>query len=107
MVYLSGVQKQTANDAIQGARAYQAARAGIEWSIATINNGGNCTQINAQTALTFAGLTNFPVTLNCTGSSYSEGNTNGYIYNITSLSQYDSYTAGDYAAREISIYIVD
>ena len=48
MVRLSGVQIDTAIYALQGAQAYQAARAGIEWSIASIKNGGNCTQVNAQ-----------------------------------------------------------
>ena len=40
MVTLQGVQTQTTLDALQGARAYQAARAGIEWSLARLSNGG-------------------------------------------------------------------
>ncbi|WP_347987371.1 hypothetical protein [Methylomonas sp. AM2-LC] len=107
MVRLSGLQKETVSYALLGARSYQAARAGIEWSLATISNGGNCTQITAQNPMTFTGLSNFPVTLTCTSTSYSEGNKTGNIYKVTSLSQYDSYSAGDYVARQISISILN
>ena len=33
MVTLSGVQRATATAAVQGTRAYYAARAGVEWGI--------------------------------------------------------------------------
>jgi MSHA biogenesis protein MshP len=106
MVFISGVQKETVNFAILNARAYQAARAGIEWSIATITNGGTCTQVIANNPMNFTGLSTFPVTLSCSSSAYSEGGNSGYIYAISSLSQYDTYTANDYIARQINISIL-
>ena len=106
MVYISGVQKVTVNYAILNARAYQAARAGIEWSVATINAGGACAQITAYNPMSFAGLSAFPVTLTCNSTAYTEGNNSGYIYTISSLSQYDTYTANDYIARQINISIL-
>jgi len=107
MVRLSGVQIDTTIYALQGAQAYQAARAGIEWSIASISNGGNCTQVNAQTAMTFTGINGFTVTLTCSSQTFSEGNQNPVIYSITSLSQYGTYTSNNYVAREITITMVD
>lgn len=106
MVRINGVQKQTGNFALLDARAYQAARAGIEWSIATITSGGNCTQINAQTAMTFTGLANFTVKLSCSVSSYSEAISTENVYSINALSQYKTYSAADYVARQINVAIV-
>ena len=106
MVRLSGVQMNTANYALQGARAYQAAHAGIEWAIAAISNGGSCTQVNAQTAMTFTGLSGFTVTLSCSSQTYSEANQNPVVYSIDALSQYGSYADSTYVAREIQSTIV-
>lgn len=106
MVRLSGVQLGTSNYALQGARAYLAAKAGIEWAVARIGNGGSCTDVNAQTAMTFTGINGFTVTMSCSSQSYSEGNQNPVVYTIDALSQYGSYSSKDYVAREIKISIV-
>ncbi|MDD1622157.1 MAG: hypothetical protein LUQ11_11820 [Methylococcaceae bacterium] len=106
MVRLSGVQFGTSVYALQGARAYQAARAGIEWAIARINNGGNCTDVSAQTAMSFAGLTGFTVKLSCDPQAYSEGDKNLNFYRIKALSQYGDYGGSDYVAREIEVSII-
>jgi MSHA biogenesis protein MshP len=103
MVRLSGVQQDTGNYALQGARAYQAARAGIEWAVARINNGGSCADVNAQSALSFAGINGFTVKLSCSSQTYSEGNQNPVIYTIDALSQYMNYASSDYASREIRV----
>lgn len=106
MVRMSGVQLGTFNDAYLGAKAYQAARAGIQWSIARINNGGACADINAQSAMNFDGLSGLTVRLSCSNQSYSEANDNPSIYRLNALSQYGSYTNPDYVAREIEVTIV-
>lgn len=106
MVRLSGVQFDTSIYALQGAQAYQAARAGIEWAIANISNGGNCTQINAQTAMTFTGINGFTVTLSCASQTFSEGSSNPVIYSVTALGQFGAYNSANYIAREITISIV-
>lgn len=106
MVRLSGVQFGTSTYAMQGARAYLAARAGIEWASARINNGGTCTDIDAQSALTFPGITGFTVTLSCSSQTYSEANQNPTVYRIHALSQFGNYTGFDYVAREVEASIV-
>lgn len=106
MVRLSGVQIGTSIYALQGARAYQAARAGLEWANARINNGGGCTEVNAQTALTFAGIAGFTVKLSCSSQTYSEADQNPVVYRINALSQFGAYTGGDYVAREVEVSIV-
>jgi len=106
MVRMSAVQINTVNYALQGARAYQAARAGIEWSIGRINNGGNCADVSAQTAMTFAGHDGFSVRLSCSSQSVSEADQNPTVYRINALSQYGAYTSSDYVAREIEVSII-
>ncbi len=106
MVRLSGVQFNTFNYALQGARAYQAARAGIEWGIARINNGGLCGDVNLQSAMIFSGLDGFSVRLSCTPESYTEANQTLTVYRINALSQYGSYANSDYVARELEVSIV-
>ena len=54
MVKLSGVQHATSTYAIQGARAYQAARAGIDWAISRITTGsGVCSDITSASPFSF------------------------------------------------------
>lgn len=106
MVSLSAVQMNTASFSLQGARAYQAARAGIEWAIARIGNGGVCSDINAQSAMTFTGINDFTVSLSCSSQAYSEGDQNLVFYSIDALSQAGSYGGNNYVAREIKISII-
>ncbi|AMK78844.1 MULTISPECIES: pilus assembly PilX family protein [Methylomonas] len=107
MVRLSANQISTSINALQGARAYQAARAGIEWSIARIANGGNCSDLNTQTAMSFTGLDGFSVRISCSSQTYSEADKTPTIYRINALSQFGSYTDTDYVAREIEVSIVN
>lgn len=107
MLRTSAIQLDTSSYALQGARAYLAARAGTDWAIASIvNYSGSCAQINAQTAMAFTGVNGFTVNLSCTSQPYSEGNMSGTIYTIIALSQYDAYTAGDYTARQVTVTVV-
>lgn len=106
MVRLSAVQIGTVNNALLGARAYQAARAGVEWSIGRINNGGNCADVNAQTAMSFTGLGGFSVKLSCSSQSVSEANQTSTVYRINALSHYGAYTGNDYVARSIEVSII-
>jgi MSHA biogenesis protein MshP len=107
MLRTSAIQLDTTNYALQGARAYLVAKAGADWAIANIvNYGGTCTQVNAQTAMNFTGINGFTVGLSCTSQTYSEGAVSGTIYTITALSQYDSYSAGDYTARQVTVTVL-
>lgn len=106
MLKLTQVQTATFNASLQGARAYQAARAGIEWSIARISNGGTCTDINAQTAMSFSSLNGFSVRLTCSSQSYSEATSNLIAYRINALATFGSYGTSGYVVRELEANIV-
>lgn len=90
MLTFSNVQQTTATQDLQGSRAYQAARAGMEWGIykvlrdppppaaapACFANG---------TSVSLAGtLVGFVVSVNCSASAYSEGTNTLTVYTITS-----------------------
>ncbi|BCA78666.1 pilus assembly protein MshP [Desulfuromonas sp. AOP6] len=94
MVTMSGVQSRTPVLALQGARAYQAAQAGIEWGIAQ-SAAGVCT---ASSAFIVEG---FAVTLACTATPVSEGTTTYNVYEISALAEMGSYGAPEYVSRRI------
>jgi len=109
MVKLSGVQHATAVSAIQGARAYYAARAGAEWGIAQLLNNDSCA---ASSALT---INNFAISVDCSdqGITYNEGDLNGngvaddafYIYRIKSTASYSNFTNPNYVYRHLEITV--
>lgn len=107
MVRFSGVQRSTFNAALLGARAYQAAHAGIEWGVARIDNGGGaCADIAAQTAMSFSGLEGFTVRMSCTSQNFSEADQTLTIYRINALSQFGAYSGSDYVARQLEVTLV-
>lgn len=71
LVTVSGLFQVGSALDLQGARAYQAARAGIEWGAFQSLRNGACP---APTNLTFAGtgLADFTTTVVCTENSYTE-----------------------------------
>lgn len=106
MVKLTLVQTATFNASLQGARAYQASRAAIEWSIARISNGGTCGDVNAQTAMSFSGLSGFSVRLTCSSQSYSEATSTLTAYRVDALATFGTYGTRGYVARELEANIV-
>ncbi len=102
LVNISSTQRQTSLLAIQSARAYQAANAGIEWGIAQIVLNDTC---SASTLLTLPGST-FDVTVICDHQgSYTEDITVTHIYQLTSKSEYNLFGSADYVSRTITATI--
>ncbi|MCG2584553.1 agglutinin biogenesis protein MshP [Massilia sp. TS11] len=66
---LIGNQQQASGLDIQGARAYQAARAGIEWGLYQYNRNGACTASSNVGFPASSTLTTFVVTVQCSASS--------------------------------------
>jgi len=106
MVRMFGVQQTTSTYALQGARAYQAARAGLSWGAARISAGGSCSDVIAQNALSFPGITGFTVAFTCTSTAYKEGSDTPRIYLINAQSEYGTYGTADYVSREMEMTIV-
>lgn len=106
MVKLSGVQRSTSVFVLQGARAYQAAKAGVGWAMARISAGGSCADITTQSPLSFTDIYGFSVSLTCLSSApLAEGGNNYVVYKVTALSEYGAYNSGDYISRKVEVSI--
>jgi len=76
---LGTVESRRSVLALEGARAYYAARGGLEWGIARAK-GGNCA---ASTSLSVPGAGDFAVTVACSGgSAFTEGGESFKVYNL-------------------------
>ena len=97
MVTMSGVQSRTSSWALQGARAYYAARAGLEWGGFQVLVNSAC---NPSTTLTVDGFT---VNLVCQAEGpVVEGSQSYSVYHLTSLSEWGSYGSTEYISRQLT-----
>jgi len=91
--------------AIQQARAYQAARAGLEWGISRAVNAGSC--INSGVSMAGGGLSEFTVSLTCSSTSYTDDDGSGLtIYRLTAQAQNGAPgSRPDYAFRRLTAVV--
>lgn len=104
-VRLSAVQSQTVVLAMQSARAFSAARAGIDWSAYQALVNGSCT--SATLTLTEAGLNGFLVDTACSVTTHSEGPQTVSVYTIEAFARSGVYGTPDYVSRRIRSTITD
>lgn len=91
MVSFSTSQHQSEAMDVMGSRAYQAARAGIEWQAHYVVNSAS----NAAAAVPECGVNNlgvlggtlapFTVTVNCAAASHVEGATTFWVYDVSAV----------------------
>jgi len=98
-------QEQSSTLDILGSRAYQAARAGIEWgAYQVLQNGGACA---ASTVVPLAGtLSGFTVTVTCISTAYSDVSTSSgtvTMYSLSSVATRGTVGQPDYVERQISV----
>jgi MSHA biogenesis protein MshP len=112
MVTFSTTQHQSAAMDVMGSRAYQAARAGIEWAAYGVSQQPASSAVPwpgcaAPPAIVVAGdLAPFsPVTVNCSAVSNVEGASTIWIYDVSAIAQTTGSVAGDqdYVQRVISV----
>ena len=130
MVRLSGVQHATSVYTLQGARAYQSARAGVEWAVskittaaddaaivaktsgASINDIANagviagvtvCNNLASGASLSLPGVNGFLVSLTCIHQQFPKDIETPVIYTVTSLSEYSVYSSADYVSRKVEV----
>lgn len=105
MTRLAVNQHGTNSLAIQQARAYQAARGGLEWAIAKAVPAAGAGSCVGSTSVNLAGssLAEFTVTVTCNASAYSDNGTALNIYRLTATAQ-NGAPGGrpDYAYRRLT-----
>ena len=91
--------------AIQQARAYQAARAGLEWGISHVLNVGSCS--SSEVSMAGGGLSEFTVSLTCSSTSYTDDDGSGLtIYRLTAQAQNGvPGSRPDYAFRRLTAVV--
>jgi MSHA biogenesis protein MshP len=97
---LRNVQQQTLVFGVQGARAMQAARTGIEWGVNRSLEADNCPTTDLVfTALDDAALSAFTITVTCTESAHIEGSTDIKTFQLRAVAQTGNYGTLDYVSR--------
>ena len=103
LVNIAGVQQRTTIMALQSARAYQAAKAGIDWGATSINTNDACP---ATPPTQFSLIPGFTVTLTCTLlGNYEENLTTTNIYHLTSKAEFGAYGQSHYVSRSLDVTI--
>ena len=98
MMRLLGVQSSTNVFALQGARAYQAARSGLEWGAAQASVGNSCNGTMT--------VENFTVNVSCSSQQFTEGSIGPYdVYRISAIATFDSYGSSDYVSRRAEMKV--
>jgi MSHA biogenesis protein MshP len=109
MVSFSTTQHQSAAMDVMGSRAYQAARAGIEWAAYQVSQTASGVQwagCAAPPTIAVAGdLAPFsPVTVNCSAVSSVEGASTIWIYDVSAVAQAGGIAGNqDFVERVISV----
>ena len=110
MVTFSTAQHSTVAMDIQSARAYQAARAGIEWgAYATLVPvpgvpGFSCPAAAASYTMTFVGtaLAGFTTVVTCNSTTHTEGANTVVVSILNSTAVYGVVNTPDYVTRQLS-----
>lgn len=103
-VTLSTTQQQGAALDVLGARAYHAARAGIDWGAYQILRNNSCVASQPLASLpnTLAG---FSVNVGCASTAHSEAGATVTVYQLTSTATQGAATTPDYVERQITATI--
>jgi len=116
MVTINSVQTTVVAQTLQAARAYQAARAGIEWGViravtpatvvATCGGAPSTPTINPF-AVNVVGLSGFDVSVTCSYTRHQETSNCFNVYRITSLATSGTYGDPYYVSREVEAKATD
>ncbi|MCP4874214.1 MAG: pilus assembly protein MshP [Gammaproteobacteria bacterium] len=101
VVYMTNirvVQQTTLLYGVQGARASQAARSGIEWGIFQSIVNSSCV---ASSNFGNAAFSGFNIEVRCAQTTHTEGNTAIDVYQITAIASSGVFGSLDYVQRRI------
>jgi len=108
MVTFSTAQHGTVAMDIQSARAYQAARAGIEWgAYEALKVPGFSCPVPTSYTMTFAGtqLAGFTTVVTCNSTTHTEGANTVVVSILNSSAVYGVVNTPDYVMRQLSARI--
>ena len=103
---ITSIQQTTSTQDVQGARAYQAARAGVEWAAYQVLTPGTTALANCPASPTSLTIDGFTVAVTCSRSAdYSEQGTDHTIalYDIVSTASFGTAGALNYIERQVQL----
>lgn len=108
MINITAISKATLINAIQGNRAYYAARSGLEWQVYKIENEREC-PADSVINLNQGAFPGFEVNVTCTKEEFLEDPYIIKIFTLTSKSSSGSFGNENYTSREVvmSMYLPD
>lgn len=109
IVSITGTQQSGFVLDVQGTRAYQAARTGVEWAAHSVldpnNTGGaalpSCPASPTTLPALAGSLATFTVTVSCSDTTTSEGNRNVRVFLIVSRASSGAPGTASYVEREV------
>lgn len=104
MVTIGGMQRATVSSAVQGSRAYYAARSGIEWGVSQALAGGCAAAVEPAPGFLLAqpGLDNFRVVVNCASTQHRERNDTYDVFLITATATSGTFGNADHVSRTLN-----
>lgn len=100
MLRLVGVSGATASLSLRAARAFQAARSGVEWATRQVTTLGVC-PATTTLALTQGGLAGFSVVVSCSSSQHVDSASTTTNFLITSIASAGAFGTRDYVSRRV------
>jgi MSHA biogenesis protein MshP len=105
---ITSVQQNTSMQDTQGTKAYQAARAGVEWAAYQVLNPGSTALVNCPASPTALSIDNFLVSVTCGRSAdYNEQGTDHTIamYDISATASFGAVGTANYIQRQIQLTV--
>jgi MSHA biogenesis protein MshP len=103
IVSIAGLMRSTPTLAIQGVRAYYAAKSALEWGTYQVVTNSACFASPTTFSYTQAGLNNFQATVTCTPVSVTEGTVSYQIYRISAQGFTNTIGNLNYVSRQLAI----
>jgi MSHA biogenesis protein MshP len=103
---ITSIQQATSAQDVQGARAYQAARAGVEWAAYQVLTPGSTALANCPANPTTLAIDGFSVNVSCARSAdYFEQGTDHTIaiYDIMATASFGTASTANYIERQIQV----
>jgi MSHA biogenesis protein MshP len=104
-VRMSSVQQHTVDLALLSARAFHAAKTGVEWGAHQAVNLGVCGSSTLN--LTEAGTVGFRVGVSCVQSAHIEAGSSIQVYVIDVMAESGGYGGPDYVSRRLQVKVTD
>lgn len=114
MVTIGGMERATASAAVQGTRAFYAARSGLEWGTygALTNTAPTCgaapsTPTTNTFNLAVTGLNGFTVSVVCSYTTHKERSDTYNVYVINSTATSGNFGDADYVSRTLQASVTN